>query len=54
VVLDFFAEHLHLGVVEIVGRLAGLDLGDQLAMRKQELMQQTLSGKLPTPELTTM
>jgi hemerythrin superfamily protein len=38
-------------------RKAGLDmdaLGDQLAMRKQELMQQTQSGKLPTPELTTM
>ena len=38
-------------------RKAGLDmdaLGEQLAMRKQELMQQTQSGKLPNPELTTM
>lgn len=38
-------------------RKAGLDmdqLGEQLAQRKAELMKQTESGKLPTPELTTM
>ena len=38
-------------------RKAGLDmdaLGEQLARRKAELMQQTESGALPTPELTTM
>jgi hypothetical protein len=38
-------------------RKAGLDmdaLGEQLAMRKQELMQQTETGELPTPALTTM
>ena len=38
-------------------RKAGLDmdaLGEQLASRKAELMQQTESGALPTPELTTM
>ena len=36
---------------------AGLDmdaLGEQLAQRKAELLQQTQSGPLPTPELTTM
>jgi hypothetical protein len=36
---------------------AGLDmdkLGEQLAERKAELMKETQSGKLPTPELTTM
>lgn len=36
---------------------AGLDmdaLGEQLAQRKSELLQQTQSGPLPTPELTTM
>jgi hemerythrin superfamily protein len=38
-------------------RKAGLDmdaLGEQLAVRKAELMKETESGKLPTPELTTM
>jgi hemerythrin superfamily protein len=38
-------------------RKAGLDmdaLGEQLAARKAELMKETESGKLPTPELTTM
>jgi hemerythrin superfamily protein len=38
-------------------RKAGLDmdaLGEQLAERKAELMKQTESGALPTPELTTM
>ncbi|HET8534052.1 MAG TPA: hemerythrin domain-containing protein [Sphingomicrobium sp.] len=38
-------------------RKAGLDmdaLGEQLAQRKAELMKQTESGPLPTPELTTM
>jgi hypothetical protein len=38
-------------------RKAGLDmdaLGEQLAARKAELMKQTESGPLPTPELTTM
>lgn len=38
-------------------RKAGLDmdqLGEQLAQRKAEIMKQTESGKLPTPELTTM
>jgi hemerythrin superfamily protein len=38
-------------------RKAGLDmdaLGEQLAQRKAELMEQTGSGPLPTPELTTM
>jgi uncharacterized protein (UPF0335 family) len=38
-------------------RKAGLDmdaLGEQLAMRKQELMQQTETGEHPTPALTTM
>ncbi len=38
-------------------RKAGLDmdaLGEQLAARKAELMKETQSGKLPTPELTTM
>ena len=38
-------------------RKAGLDmdaLGEQLAMRKSELMAETESGELPTPELTTM
>jgi hypothetical protein len=38
-------------------RKAGLDmdaLGEELAMRKADLMRQTESGKLPTPELTTM
>jgi hypothetical protein len=29
-------------------------LGEQLAQRKAELLQQTQSGPLPTPELTTM
>jgi hypothetical protein len=29
-------------------------LGEQLAERKAELMKETQSGKLPTPELTTM
>ena len=36
---------------------AGLDmdaLGEQLAQRKAELLEQTQSGPLPTPELTTM
>ena len=36
---------------------AGLDmdkLGEQLAARKAELMRETESGELPTPELTTM
>ena len=36
---------------------AGLDmdaLGEQLAQRKAELLDQTQSGPLPTPELTTM
>ena len=38
-------------------RKAGLDmdsLGDQLAQRKEELLRQTESGPLPSPELTTM
>jgi hypothetical protein len=38
-------------------RKAGLDmdaLGEQLAVRKAELMKETESGALPTPELTTM
>ncbi|HYI42673.1 MAG TPA: hemerythrin domain-containing protein [Sphingomicrobium sp.] len=38
-------------------RKAGLDmdaLGEQLAARKQELMQQAESGTLPEPQLTTM
>lgn len=38
-------------------RKAGLDmdkLGEQLAQRKAELLAQTESGPLPTPELTTM
>ena len=38
-------------------RKAGLDmdsLGEQLAVRKGELMKETQSGDLPTPELTTM
>lgn len=38
-------------------RKAGLDmdaLGEQLASRKAELVAQTESGALPTPELTTM
>ena len=38
-------------------RKGGVDmdaLGEQLAARKQELMQQAESGTLPEPELTTM
>lgn len=38
-------------------RKAGIDmneLGDRLAKRKKELMEETKSGKLPEPELTTM
>jgi len=38
-------------------RKAGLDmdsLGEQMAERKAELMEQTESGELPEPELTTM
>jgi len=38
-------------------RKAGLDmdaLGEQLRMRKQELMAQAESGTLPPPKLTTM
>ena len=38
-------------------RKAGLDmdsLGEQLAARKAELLQQTETGDLPPPELTTM
>jgi hemerythrin superfamily protein len=38
-------------------RKAGLDmdsLGEQLARRKAELLKETESGPLPTPELTTM
>ncbi len=38
-------------------RKAGVDmdsLGEQLAARKAELMQQAASGTLPEPELTTM
>ena len=38
-------------------RKAGLDMdavGEQLASRKAELVAQTESGALPTPELTTM
>ncbi len=38
-------------------RKAGLNmdsLGEQLAARKAELMEETESGKLPAPELTTM
>ena len=38
-------------------RKAGLDmdeLGEQLAMRKSELMAETENGELPKPELTTM
>jgi hypothetical protein len=38
-------------------RKAGLDmdaLGEQLAQRKAQLLKETESGKLPTPELSTM
>ena len=38
-------------------RKAGLDmdaLGEQLAQRKAQLLKETQSGKLPTPELSTM
>lgn len=38
-------------------RKAGLDmdsLGEQLAARKAELMEQAERGELPKPELTTM
>ena len=38
-------------------RKAGLDmdaLGEELAARKEELMQQAASGALPEPQLTTM
>ncbi len=40
-----------------LARKAGIDmdaLGEQLAARKSELMQQAASGTLPEPELTTM
>jgi hypothetical protein len=38
-------------------RKAGLDmdaLGEQLAQRKAQLLKETESGPLPTPELSTM